>query len=164
MPQLNNLATSDNYDTTINIIGGLSDCDIIYSAIDGFFTQGDAIRDLASTRNDFQLRTERSKIRVELALRRSFLEFYNQDHKDLIQALFQHKLSLPEKELILFWQFALNNRLFREISLHVFIKAYLSGRSSLTKDDIAAYIKDSVSHNKALTVKQLEKMQQLRAL
>ncbi len=145
--------TIGNYDTTINVIGGLSDCDIIYSAIDGFFTQGDAIRDLASTRNDFQLRTERSKIRVELAVRRSFLEFYNQDHKDLIQALFQHKLSLPEKELILFWQFALNNRLFREISSHVFIKAYLSGRSGLTKDDIAAYIKDSVSHNKALTLK-----------
>ena len=102
MPELESNNPSSNYDTTINVIGGLSDCDIIYSAIDGFFTQGDAIRDLASTRNDFQLRTERSKIRVELAVRRSFLEFYNQDHKDLIQALFQHKLSLPEKELILF--------------------------------------------------------------
>ncbi len=80
-------------------------------------------------------------------------QFYNQDHKDLIQAIFQHNLPLPERELILFWQFALNNRLFREISSQVYIKAYLSGRSGLTKDDITAYIKDSVSHNKALTLK-----------
>ena len=153
MPELNSLALQGNYDTTINIIGGLSDYGVIYSAIDAYFGQGDAIRDLATTRNEFNLRTEKSKIRVELAVRRSFLEFYNQDHKDLIQALFQHKLSLPEKELILFWQFALNNRLFREISSQVYIKAYLSGRSGLTKDDIAAYIKDAVSHNKAFELK-----------
>jgi hypothetical protein len=154
MPELNNTTELGNYDTTINIIGGLSDCGVIYSAIDAFFGQGgDAIRDLATTRNEFNLRTEKSKIRVELAVRRSFLEFYNQDHKDLIQALFQHNLSLPERELILFWQFALNNRLFREISSHVYIKAYLSGKSGLTKDDITAYIKDAVSHNKTLKLK-----------
>ena len=96
MSELNSLAALGNYDTTINIIGGLSDCGVIYSAIDAFFSQGDAIRDLATIRNEFNLRTERSKIRVELAVRRSFLEFYNQDHKDLIQAIFQHNLPLPE--------------------------------------------------------------------
>ena len=62
-------------------------------------------------------------------------------------------MPLQERELILFWQFALNNRLFREISSQVFIKAYLSGRLGLTKDDITAYIKDAISHNKALTLK-----------
>ena len=30
----------DNYDTTINIIGGISDCELIYSAIDAFFCAG----------------------------------------------------------------------------------------------------------------------------
>lgn len=150
MPELNSHTTDGNYDTTINIIGGLSDCALIYTAIDTYFSQEDSVRDLAASRNEFNLRTEKSRTRVELAVRRSFLQFYNQDHKDLIQAIFQHNLPLPERELILFWQFALNNRLFREISSQVFIKAYLSGRSGLSKDDITAYLKEFVSHNKEL--------------
>ena len=51
-----------------------------------FFSQEDSIRDLASHRNEFNLRTEKSRTRVELAVRRSFLQFYNQDHKDLIRS------------------------------------------------------------------------------
>jgi hypothetical protein len=153
MPELNSITACDNYDTTINIIGGLSDCALIYTAIDTYFSQGDSIRDLAASRNEFNLRTEKSKSRVELAVRRSFLQFYNQDHKDLIQAIFQHNLPLPERELILFWQFSLNNLLFREISSQVYIKAYLSGRSGLTKNDITAYLKEFVSHNTALKLK-----------
>jgi hypothetical protein len=153
MPELNSATEFDHYDTTINVIGRLSDCGVIYTAIDSFFSQGDSIRDLASNRNEFNLRTEKSRTRVELAVRRSFLQFYNQDHQDFIQAIFQHNLPLPERELILFWQFALNNRLFREISSQVYIKAYLSGRSGLSKDDITAYLKEFVSHNKELNLK-----------
>ena len=59
-------------------------------------------------------------------------------------------MPLSERELVLFWQFALNNRLFREISYQVYIKAYMSGRSGLSKDDITAYLKEFVSHNKEL--------------
>ncbi|MEI8209470.1 MAG: BrxA family protein [Methylococcales bacterium] len=150
MPPLNNLTTLGKYDTTINIIGGISDCELIYSAIDVFFESGNAQRDLATIRNELNLRTQRSKVRVELAVRRSFLEFYNLDHQELIRAIFKQHLPLSERALVLFWQFALNNRLFREISLHVYIKAYSSGRSGLTKDDIAAYIKESVSLHKAV--------------
>jgi hypothetical protein len=150
MPELNSTTELGYYDTTINIIGGLSDCGVIYKAIDSFFNQEDSIRDLASHRNEFNLRTEKSRTRVELAVRRSFLHFYNQDHKDLIQSIFQSNMPLSERELVLFWQFALNNRLFREISSQVYIKAYMSGRSGLSKDDITAYLKEFVSHNKEL--------------
>ena len=105
---------------------------------------------MATIRNELNLRTQRSKVRVELPVRRSFLEFYNLDHQELMRAIFKQHLPLSERALVLFWQFALNNRLFREISLHVYIKAYSSGRSGLTKDDIAAYIKESVSLHKAV--------------
>jgi len=31
----------DNYDTTINVIGGLRDCDVIYRAIESHFSKKD---------------------------------------------------------------------------------------------------------------------------
>lgn len=140
------------YDTTINIVGGLSDSEIIYKAMEVFFIQDESIDYLASNKSELNLRTERSKTRIELAVRRSFLSFYNQDHKDLIKAIFQSNMPLLERGLILFWQFALNNRLFREISISVYLKAYFSGRSGLTKDDIIAYLKEFMSQNKELNL------------
>ena len=142
--------SSDNYDTTINIIGGLKDCDVIYKAIDAYFREDDSVRNLMSDRNEFNLRTERSRTRVERAVNRSFLRFINQDHRDLIEGIFQCDASLPERKLILFWQFALNNQLFREISCRVFIKTYFSGRTTISKDDIIAYLKEFLQQNRQL--------------
>ena len=34
----------DNYDTTINVIGGIKDCDVIYRAIDSYFSNNDSLR------------------------------------------------------------------------------------------------------------------------
>ncbi len=150
MEKSSNTITCDNYDTSINVIGGLKDSSAIYSAIESHFNEEDTLNDLISGRNEFNLRTERSRTRVERAIKQTFLQFKNQEHKDLMQSLFQNNISLPEKELILFWQFALSNRLFREISTQVFIKAYFSGRTSLSKDDIIAYLKEFLTQNKEL--------------
>ncbi len=141
-----------HYDTTINIIGGLRDCDVICKAIAEFFNQADSGLNGVSSRSTLNLRTEKSTARVELAVRRSFLQFYNQDHNDLIRAIFQSSPPLPEMDLILFWQFALNNRLFRDISLRVFTKAYFSGRANLSKEDIIAYLKELLAQNKSLNL------------
>ena len=152
MVKLNHASESCNYDTTINVIGGLKDLSVIYKAIDSYFNNDDSVRVLVSDRNEFNLRTERSRTRVERAVKQAFLQFKNQDHKDLIQSLFQNHASLPEKELILFWQFALSNRLFREISSQVFIKAYFSGRTYFSKDDIIAFLKELLNQNKQLNL------------
>jgi len=129
MAELIHTIEFDDYDTTINIIGGLRDCSVIYQAIESHFNDSDTLQGLISGRNELNLRTERSRKRVETAISRAILQFRNQDHKDLIKSLFQHNVSLPERELILFWQFSLNNRLFREISCKVFVKIYFSGRT-----------------------------------
>jgi len=141
---------SGAYDTTINVIGGLKDCDVIYKAIDAYFSEDDSVKDLMSDRNEFNLRTEKSRTRIERAINQTFLRFINQDHKDLIEGVFRHNASLPERRLILFWQFALNNQLFREISCRVFIKTYFSGRTTISKDDIIAYLKEFLRQNKQL--------------
>jgi len=153
MTEFTSTIQQNDYDTTINIIGGLRDCNIIYKAIESHFNDADTLQGLISERNELNLRTERSRIRVERAIKQTSLQFRNQDHRDLIQGVFQHNVSLPERELILFWQISLNNQLFREISIQVFAKVYFSGRTVLSKDDITAYLKELLHQNKQLNLK-----------
>jgi hypothetical protein len=145
--------TPNNYDTSINVIGGLRDISAIYKAIDVFFREGDSLDDLVSDRNELTLRTERSRIRVKNAIKTSFLQFRSQDHLDIIRSFFMRDDLPPERDLLLFWQYALSNRLFREISSQVFMKAYYSGRAGLDKNDIIAYLKEFLNQNPQLDLK-----------
>ena len=153
----NNIIKLDDYDTTINIIGGLRDIGVIYKAIDSYFSEEDTLHDLISVRNELNLRTERSRERIERAIRRGFLTFISEEHKELIHNYFIREESLPDRELVLFWQFSLSNKLFREISTTVFVKIYFSGRTVLSKDDIVAYLKEFLSQNKQLNLQWSEK-------
>jgi hypothetical protein len=138
------------FNTAINVIGGLKDFNVIFKAIDAYFNELDSLDELVKHRNEFNLRTERSRVRVERAVRKGFLSFKGAEHKEMIKEIFKKQVPLKDKELILFWQFALNNRLFREISSNVFVKIYFSGRVSLSKEDIIAYLKELISTNKSL--------------
>lgn len=141
------------YNTSINVIGGLQDVDIIYKAIDAHFRESSGTyNDLLRERNELALRTEHSRERVYYAIKASFLVFKNDDHHALIQHIFTRKDILANKELILLWQYALSNRLFREISTQVFCKAYFSGRAGLSKEDIIAYLKEFLNQNKQLNL------------
>lgn len=157
MNELRDTNQPDSYNTTINVIGGLRDCNIIIKAINSNFSPDDSFEDLVTKRNEFNLRTEKSRNRVGRAVRQGFLQFKGQNHKDLIQCVFESNISRQDQELILLWQFALNNRLFREISTRVFSKVYFSGRVSLSKDDIKAYLKEFLSQNSELGISWSEK-------
>lgn len=146
-----NISTQD-YDTSINVIGGLSNVDSINYAIEAHFSETDTVHNIVINNNEFQLRTDRSRTRVERAIRRVFLRFQDQSHLEFIQNIFQSKMPLPERELVLFWQFAFNNILFRDISTNVFVRIYFSGRAGLSKDDIIAYLKEFLSQNKSLNL------------
>ena len=139
---VDSLVESADYDTSINVIGGLKDCSIIHQAITSFFDNGNAF-DEKNTR----LRTERSRMRIEHAVKEGFLKFHNQDHRDLIKSLFQNSAPGNELELVLYWQFALNNSLFRVVSSDLFMKTYFSGRTGIGKDDVVAYLKEIVPHD-----------------
>ncbi len=153
MTELNDIKDIASYDTAINIIGGLKDCDVIYKAIDSFFKEEDSLHDIVTSRNEFNLRTERSRTRVERAVDQAFLQFKNQDHQDVVQSLFQSNISFPDREMVLFWQFALNNQLFFDISRQVFTRVYFSGRVGISKEDIIAYLKEFINQNKNLDLK-----------
>lgn len=147
MEELSDSSKNSDYNTTINVIGGLKDIDYVFKAFDSYFSPEDSFNDLVKERNELNLRTEKSRIRIERGIRQAFLQFKGQEHKDLIQCIIQSNISPQDRELILLWQFALNNRLFREITIQVFSRVYFSGRVSLSKDDIQAYVKDCLSKN-----------------
>ena len=153
MEELNNTAEPGMYDTAINVIGGLRDCGVIFKAINSYFSQTDSLNELINERNEFNLRTEKSRVRIERAVRKTFLEFVNQDHRHLLGGAFRDDVPLSDKELFLVWQFALNNRLFREITTKVFVKTYYSGRTSISTNDIVAYLKEFLSQNSDLQTK-----------
>lgn len=136
------LFENETYDTSINVIGGLKDFSIIMRVIEAYFSNNDSVGELIHKRNEFNIPTEKSRKRIESALVNGFLRFKDDNHKDLLQEICSKNLPLQEKELILLWQFALNNRLFREITSNVFIEVYNSGRTIITKDDIKAYLKE----------------------
>lgn len=145
------------YDTAINVIGGLKDCTVIFQAMDSHFRQSDSLKELINQRNEFNLRTEKSRTRIEREVRKAFLQFKSEEHQDLVQGIFTERVPLQDKELVLVWQLALNNRLFREISSQVFAKTYYSGRASISKDDIIAYLKEFLSQNESLELRWSEK-------
>jgi hypothetical protein len=143
---------SSDYDTSINVIGGLQDLSAIYKAIEAYFSESDTVGDLVMERNELALRTEESRIRVKNAIKAAFLQFKNEDHKALIQKLFSGNQAGADRELILFWQYTLSNRLFREICTQVFCKVYFSGRAGISKEDVVAYLKEFLSQNKQLNL------------
>lgn len=156
MEALDCTAYPNNYNTAINFIGGLKDINVIFKAIESHFSQTDSLNKLIKQRNGFNLRTEKSRIRIEREVRKSFLQFRNKDHQTLIQEIFSDRVPLQDKELALAWQFALNNRLFREITTRVFIKTYYSGRVGISSDDIMAYLKEFFLKNPSLQIKWAE--------
>ena len=153
MEETKNNTINSKYDTTINIIGGLKDCSVIYKAIAAYFSEDDSVQDLITGRNEFVLRTERSKVRITRAINNSFLFFINDAHKDLTRSIFTGNVPDEAKQLILFWQFALTNQLFFDISANVFMKIYFSGRTTLPKDEIIAYLKESLQKKQSRTLK-----------
>ncbi|MBE9253856.1 DUF1819 family protein [Synechocystis salina LEGE 00031] len=137
--------TLEKYDTTINVIGGIKDYSAIFKVINSYFDGGDSVNQLIYQRNEFNLRTDKSRQRIEKAIVKAFLNFKNPDHQQFVKGLLAEHIPWADKQMVLFWHFSLNNRLFREISIQVFAKIYHSGRVSINKNDIIAYLKDFIA-------------------
>ncbi len=145
------------YNSDINVIGGIPDYQLIFKAIELYTSGKDAMNDALIKRNEFGFKTESARGRFMRAITSAFLNFQNREHEALITSLFMHSMSLETKQLILFWQFSLSNRLFFEISRDVFVKNYFSGRVSFPKEDIVAYMKDLIANTPELKDKFAEK-------
>ena len=152
MQDWSNKTEHGDYDTAINVIGGLRDCSIILEAIEYHLSRPGSLKEIFNQRNEFNLRTEKSRTRIEREVRKAFLEFLNENHRELIHGIFDSQVPIKDKEMVLIWHFALNNRLFREITLEVFLKTYYSGRASISKEDVIAFLKELLLQSKDLRI------------
>lgn len=90
----------------------------------------------------FQFRTKSATNRFIKAVEDCFLNFKSDEHKSLfLSALASNDFSFEEKLVVLYWQIVCCNNLFREITDNVFLRALYSGRSSIAKADVEAYLK-----------------------
>lgn len=122
---------------------------MIEHAYEYFFTHGGDQGSILP-KDQFDLRTERTQLRVERGIRNGFLKFQDTGHQTLLNSLLSQSLPLQDRNLFLFWQLCLNNRLFKEISEHAFVPVYWSGRTTLPKEEIIAFIKEIVHQNPEL--------------
>ncbi len=145
---------TNNYNTDINVIGSIPDYNLFYRAFQLLAQKEQSLKEILVNKNEFDFRTERSRKRFLSAVNSAFLSFRNKDHEDLVKSVFKECNEVLEiKQLFLFWQFALNNSLFFDITKNVFIKNYFSGKATFPKGDIVAYIKDLITNNMELKVK-----------
>ena len=133
------------YNTDINIIGSIPDYNMIYKAIKLYSQHQELLEDAIIKNNEFDFRTEKSRKRFLSALYSAFLSYKNPNHKILIENLFASDTCQSTLYFVLFWQFSIINELFFEINKDVFIKNYFYGRTTLSTDNVVAYIKELIS-------------------
>lgn len=123
------------YDSTVNVVGSIPD----YSNMIDYINQ---TYGMASAEDRFVFRTSKATSRFKKAVSDGFICFGSENHRALfLEALTSQDYSAEEKLIILFWQFIYCNALFRDVTKNVFLKALYSGRTSIAKNDIEAYLK-----------------------
>lgn len=129
-------AKSSKYNSSTNILGGIPNYALMVDYIIHYAV--DANADVSA----FQFRTDSATSRFKKAIEDSFLKFHSYDHKTLfLSSLTSNFFSHEEKLVILYWQIIYCNKLFREITDNVFLRALYSGRSSIAKSDVEAFLK-----------------------
>jgi len=119
------------YNADINLIASVPELRMIYNALGGNV-------DPAA----FDLRTDRTANRLTRVIRVNLLQYYSEDHKALMASAFSNEGAMQSWNLFLFWQLALTNQSVLEILKDVFFPQYFSGRATLPKSEIIAYLDD----------------------
>ena len=131
------------YNTAIKDISGLADFSSVFDVIAAHCNDPNSV-DSIFKNNEFGIRTEKTLEKVRWAINNAILDFRNENHSDLICRIFSEQVPFQDKKMCFYWHFALNNRLFREISAQVFSKVYFSGRAAISQDDIAGFIQEHI--------------------
>lgn len=117
----------------INVLGGYKDFDTIPFII-------------ANGKLDLVERTEESSGRYERAIRKTFLTFDSEAHRNLFMHAMSSKiLSFEVKLRILALQFFTVDPLFKILYKDCFLKIVENGRAVITKHDIIAFLKEKIN-------------------
>ncbi len=132
---------NNEYNTSVKDIAGLKDYTLIFNIFNAYFADSTSTDELVKEDNEFNIRTSKTRNKVNWAINKTLLRFVSKDHEELIQEVFENRVPLQDKKFALLWHLCVNNRLIREVTVNVFAKAYYSGRAQISQDDIIGYIK-----------------------
>lgn len=141
------MPTQPEYNTAIKDIAGLKDYSLVFNIISAHFIDSASTGLRVTNENEFDIRSSKTRNKVNWAINKAILKFTSEDHKDIVSRVFQENIPLQDKKFAFLWHFCLNNRLFKELTVNVFTKIYFSGRSQISQDDIIAYLKDIFTNN-----------------
>ncbi|MBD0402939.1 BrxA family protein [Flammeovirga sp. EKP202] len=130
--------------TDINVVGGIPDFYMLYKALPLLNEDRSRVKNLIVERNEFELRTEKSRERFMHSL---YSAFYteNKDINKLCLNLIQYfEKDEQSQALICFWLFSIKNDLFFDLNINVFLKSYFQGKVGLTSNDVFAYLKEEI--------------------
>ena len=74
----------DKYNTAIKDIAGLKDYSLIFNILEAYFNEPDLTNTLINDENEFDIRTVKTRTKVNWAINKSILQFVSEDHKDLV--------------------------------------------------------------------------------
>jgi len=132
------------YRTNINIIGSIPNFDLIIDVISNYALgeKKDFVIDEIIHRNIYGIRTRKSTSRFLKAIHDVFLKFKSNDHRIVFYSIFKSTNLLTLRKVALFYQFAINDELFYEITSNVFLELYLAGRLTVDASEFTSYLYD----------------------
>lgn len=129
-----------NYNSDTNIIGNIPDFYMIIRAMESFLEGDTSFEKLLVEENYFGFRTAATRGRFMRVLTSSILKFENDSHRQLVKSFLKHPDGRNHIHLLIIWQMAINNLLFRRLMNDVYFKFYFDGKVSLVRTDVMAYL------------------------
>ncbi|HCI54651.1 MAG TPA: DUF1819 family protein [Lachnospiraceae bacterium] len=125
--------------TDINILGGVSDYNLIriYIAGEAEDKSSDEIQHQYTS-----IKTEKAFKRFQKAIDKSVNSFKSRELKDMIQTLCNMQELDETMLLMFFWNMSLNNELFAYLCENVYFPILNSGRTVVTAEDVLACLKE----------------------
>ena len=132
----------NDINTDINIVGSIPNYDYIIEIIK-MRAKGDSneeIKDKMVNQNIFEIRTKNSRIRFLTVIKNTFLNFTTPNQENFILKMSENADNNHIKNVILYFQFAINNRIFTLITLNVFRKKLFDGAITISKKEVEEYL------------------------
>lgn len=134
--------TQQPYNSDLNFVGSIPNYDLLFLALSKINRKdrNKEIEEILVTRNLFDFRTEEARGRFFRMIKSTIFNTFSKEQNDLLASVFDENCSFQNKNIVLFWQLCLSNRLFRDISVNVYLKNYFAGRSHLNTRDVEDYL------------------------
>lgn len=127
-----------NINTDINILGGLSDLNLIEELLkENIEPTSDQSSQVYSN-----IKTIKALKRYERAILNTLIKFTNPKIEALIRKVIESEGITPDSLLLIYWNAATNNELLDYLNQKVYFPALYSGRVTIKKDEVIACLNE----------------------